>query len=112
MRILQLCFENRAIKDDEEVDDIDMEKAEEEAEAAQVKAEYNEAWKRFRDLSEDLMDRCRGDAPWVKLPMVTHPRLIMRSHDNKLDYQPKIVFVEEKDYLSWIERDGMAHYFH
>ncbi|KAF9184094.1 hypothetical protein BGZ50_003900 [Haplosporangium sp. Z 11] len=52
---MQLSFENRAIKDDEEVDDIDMERVEEEAEAAQGK---------------------------------------------------------EKDYLSWIERDGMAHYFH
>ncbi|KAF9176592.1 hypothetical protein BGZ50_000272, partial [Haplosporangium sp. Z 11] len=66
---MQLCFEIRAIKDGEEVDDIDMERIKEEAGAAQVKAEYNEAWKRFRDLSEDLKDRCRGDTPWIKLPM-------------------------------------------
>ncbi|KAG0246571.1 hypothetical protein BG011_002387, partial [Mortierella polycephala] len=83
---MQLCFENRAIKDDEEVDDIDMERVEEESEAAQVKAEYNEAWRWFRDPSEDLMNRCKEDAPWIKSPMVTHPRLVMRSHDNKLDY--------------------------
>ncbi|KAF9193864.1 hypothetical protein BGZ50_006918 [Haplosporangium sp. Z 11] len=79
---MPLCFENRAIKDDEEVDGINMERVEVEAEAVQVKTEYNEVWKRFRDLSEDLMDRCRGDAPWIKLPMGTHPRLILRSHDN------------------------------
>ncbi|KAG0254686.1 hypothetical protein BG011_005579, partial [Mortierella polycephala] len=54
---MQLRFENPAINDDEEVDNIDLEGVEEEAEAAQVKAEYNEAWSRFRDLSEDLMNR-------------------------------------------------------
>ncbi|KAF9189808.1 hypothetical protein BGZ51_009275, partial [Haplosporangium sp. Z 767] len=39
----QQCFANRAIKDDEEVDGIDMEGAEEEAEVAQVEEEYSEA---------------------------------------------------------------------
>lgn len=55
-------------------------------EASQIKADYNDAWSGYRELSEDLKHSWAGDAPWIKLPMVTHPRFQMRSRNDQLNY--------------------------
>ncbi|KAG0366098.1 hypothetical protein BGZ54_005815 [Gamsiella multidivaricata] len=103
-----LQFGDLSITDGHGVDDTESP----EAEVAQAKAEYNDAWSRFRELSKSFKNSCEGDAPWTNLPMVTDPRLITRPRNNSLDYQPKVFFVPEKGYLDWIERDGLTHYFH
>ncbi|KAG0360703.1 hypothetical protein BGZ54_009417, partial [Gamsiella multidivaricata] len=53
-----LQFGNLSITDDHGADDPDGP----EPEAIQAKAEYNDAWSRFRELSESLKNTCEGDA--------------------------------------------------
>ncbi|KAF9207083.1 hypothetical protein BGZ49_001240 [Haplosporangium sp. Z 27] len=85
-------------------------------ESAPLKALMKEEDKKvaecFNLLSNDLIRRFEGPAPWIKCPLATARAVVEQSGNRRTyDYEPRVFFLEEANYVNWIEEDGRYHFF-
>ncbi|KAF9378395.1 hypothetical protein BGX21_002909 [Mortierella sp. AD011] len=66
---------------------------------------------RFNDISYALTKRLEGYAPWIDIPLVREPKRFAYQYV-RLQYTPKVFYLQEGTYKDWIERDGINHWFH